>query len=274
MILNKYNFLRWSDAVPSTDQPDIPWAYWRDRDRQFMPIAYPTEAMAFYINTLGDVGLNYSSFSDLRLAVVNASTGVVANSNAGTLVQHFLDAPTNTIYNIYCTFTIPTLADGVYKLRIYRNTGGAVLCESNYIQVRNDKTNLDVQSGYFKFQHDRYFYGIKYADLPSFYQQFRLPASLIERQLESEKEVYKEVTTGKQRTFQNYVSRVLKIELYYLDQEAHEAAGLLFEHSFIQINGKRYRLKSTYKELTNVLNKTTKGEVELYDEEFSSVNRC
>ena len=45
MKLNFYNFWRWTDSAPSTDQPDIPWAYWRDKERCFLPLAYPSEAL-------------------------------------------------------------------------------------------------------------------------------------------------------------------------------------------------------------------------------------
>lgn len=265
MILNAYNFLRWEDSTPSTDQPLIPWAYWRDRERCFTPVAYPSESMSFYINRMGDFGLNYASFSDIRLALINASTGGVVNGNIGTLQQHYLDAPTNTIYNIHCTFDFPAAADGYYKLRIYRQTGTVTLCDSSLIRVSNDKARLDITTALFKFRHDRYFYGIKYADLPSFYQQFRLPCSITDRQVDNDKEVYRESTTGKPRTLQNYLARWIKLEMYYLDQDGHEAASIMFDHDFIQVNGRRHRPRNAYKELTNQLSKTTKGEIELWE---------
>lgn len=274
MKINKYSFLRWMDAAPSSEQPEIPWSYNRDRDRLFCPIAYPSEAMAFYIASPNDAGLNFSNFADLRVAVVNATTGTVANSNAGMLEQHFLDSPTNTQYNIYCTMVVPALANGIYKLRIYRNTGGAVLLESNYIEVRNDKSTLDIQSAHFRFRHDRYLFGVEYADIPDFYQQYRLPMALVDRQPEGDREVYREVSTGKQRTLQNYLSRWVKIELINLDADAHEAASVMFDHSSLTINGRAYTAKAAYKELTNPLHKVYKGEMELWDDEFSTVNRC
>jgi hypothetical protein len=269
MKVNGYNFLSWFDGNASTAQPDLPHAYWKDREScGFMPIGYPTETMSFYINT--PLGANYGTFSDLKLAIVHAD-GTIANFTAGILSQHMLTSPN---YNIYSTFTLPVVPDGIYYLMIYHITGGAEVLRSSYILVRNDKTNLDNETVYCKFRHDRFFYNIKYADLPTFYQQFRIPMSIIERQTESDREVYNEVTTGKPRTLQSFLKRWERFETYYLDPQAHEAVSIMLEHNHVELNGNLRIIKEAYKEPNNPLSKIGKGEFTVWDADFASVNRC
>jgi hypothetical protein len=276
MQLNKYNFLRWFDSTPDTGLPDVPVAYWRDREScGYMPIGLPTEGMSFYINKTTGLDVTvYNYFSDLRLALVRADNGTIVHNNLGPLQQHFIDAPTNAFYNIYCTLVVPTATVGVHYFKIYRNSTGVEVFRSSYILVRTDQTVLLNTTTYARFRHDRLFYFIKYADLPGFHQQFRLDMSQIERQNEGDKEIYREITTGKQRELQNFMSRYVKLETYYFDPAAHEAAAVMFNHSYIELNSKQYQPKNAYKEPSNPLGKVGKGEMELWDVEFSTVNRC
>jgi hypothetical protein len=235
-----------------------------------MPIAYPTEAMAFYINT--PLGANYGTFSDMRLSMVRADNGAVVSANIATLSQHML-AGSN--YNFYATIVIPAGATtGIHYFRIYKASDGSEVLRSNYVLVRTDKTNLDNQSIFCRFRHDRFHYNIKYHELIGFYQQFRIPMSIIEEQYESEVEAYKEVTTGKPRILNSYDERFYKLEGYYLDPAAHEAAFIMTKHDYLEMNGLRYRYKAGYKILTDNRSKVNKAEFEVYSESFANVNRC
>jgi hypothetical protein len=276
MRLNKYNFLTWYDSVTTTALPEVPIAYLRDREQcACVPIGLPTESMSWYMNTPNGLdATEYDNFSDFRLALVRADNGAVVHSNLGPLQQHFIDAPTNAFYNIYCTLVVPTATFGLHYFRIYRNSDSTELFTSSYILVRTDQEVLYNTTTFARFRHDRYFYGIKYADLPGFHQQFRLGISRIDRQYEGDKEVYREVTTGKQRTLQNNLARYLKFETYYWDSDAHEAGAVMFEHDFFELNGAIYVPKNAYKEPSLVLSKFGKGEIEMWDQEFSTVNRC
>jgi hypothetical protein len=276
MRLNKYNFLTWYDSATTTALPEVPIAYLRDREQcACVPIGLPTESMSWYMNTPNGLDASvYTNFSDFRLALVRADNGAVVHSNLGPLQQHFIDSPTNDFFNIYCTLVIPTATFGLHYFRIYRNSDNTELFTSSYILVRTDQAVLYTTTTFARFRHDRYFYGIKYADLPGFYQQFRLGISRIDRQYEGDKEVYREVTTGKQRTFQNNLARYIKFETYYFDSDAHEAAAVMFEHAYFELNGAIYVPKNAYKEPSLVLFKFGKGEIEMWDQEFSTVNRC
>lgn len=270
MQVNKYNFLRWFDGAPVPGQPEIPVGYWKDREAcGFMPIGYPTEALSFYINT--PAGASYGTFADMRLSLVRADNGVVVDPNIAGLSQHII-AGAN--YNFYATLVLPAMTPGPHYFRIYNNVGGAEILRSSYIYARLDKAILDVQSIYCRFRHDRFFYNIPYAGVSGFYQQFRLSITQLERQVQSDKEVYTEVTTGKQRVYENFLSRWQKFETYYFDPPAHEAASVMIEHSYLEFNGLRYWVKASYKEPPAGQSKLGKGEFEAWDESFGSANRC
>ncbi len=271
MVVNEINFLRWDDAVPVTAQPALPHGYRRDRTGcGYMPVAYPTETMSFYINTaLGMLFTGVTAAANVGLRLVRPDGTVVA-TGIGTVNLHTI----GTNYNFYATFVVPAAATGIHYLEIYKVTGGTTILTSNYILVRNDKAVLDLETAYVRFRHDRIFYNTKYHELPGFYQQYRLHINVLERQLESEKESYIEQTTGKRRVLNNYLNRYHRVETYYFDDQAHSAAGIMFEHSYLEINGKEYSLKSTYKENSNPLSETSKGESEVYELAFGSANRC
>lgn len=269
--INHYNLLRWSDSNIVATQPPIPWLYTRDLDRIGFPLAYPTEAMAFVIN--GEQPATHPDFASLRLRMVDPATGNMI-INIGTLERVFLDAPTNSEYQIFCTFDIPAAKDGVYQLQVHED-GGDIIYTSSYIMVINDKDLLDAKSVYFRFRNDRYFYRTEWGYLPGdFYQQFRLAAGTTEDQLEAETELYKEVTTGRSRKLQNVLNKLLKVETYFADPDMRTAISLLFEHGYLELNGKEYVAKGPFKATGEPLSKVQKGEVELYDQSFASANRC
>lgn len=272
--INKYSFIRWYDASTAPTLPaDLPHAYWLDRARcGYAPIAVAGEVLSFYINT--ENGVNISGFSDLRLSLVRVDNGAVVNANVATLQQQFLNSPTNTVYNIWANVTLPVMGNGYHYFRIYRNTGGAEVLRSGYILARTDTANIFNQTTYVKFRQDRFFYHVRYGGIPGFYQQYRLNLSVLESQVESDKEAYKEVTTGKQRTFNNTLSQYHVVEAYYFDKQSHEAAALMVQHDELYLNGKKYSLKAAYKSDPNERTKLTKGTCELWDDEFSSANFC
>ena len=269
--VNKYNFLRWTDSNPSSEQPDLPHPYWWDREHcGYMPKAYPTEALAFYVNTAA--GSNYGTFSNMRLRMKRADTGATVDNNISGLAQHIISGAN---YNFYATIVVPAAATpGVHYFEIYNNSGGAIILTSGYVYVRTDKTNLDNETVFVRFKHDRTFYNIKYHEIPSFYQQFRLDINILERQVDTDDDIYNEVTTGKKRRFNNYLNRFHKVEAYYFDPPAHEAASIMVEHATLEFNGKIYSKKATYKEPADPRNKLGKGEFEVWEEEFGAVNRC
>lgn len=273
MLLNRQNFLRWDDGQsPSTVEGDIAEGYLQDRNRcNYRPLLAASEALRFYINV--PEGLSFIEAPNVHLLALVKKDGTVADSDIATLQVHEFAVDGGTAKTFYAEVIIDgTVAPGVYFFQIKK--GSDVALTSNEIHVVPAGTAHREYSSLVKFRHDRYFYGINYHDVSTFYQQFRLHINKLGSENDNDREVYTEVTTGKQRVYNNSMKRIVKVETYYFDKYAHEAAGVMFEHDEVFINLKKYTAKGVYKETTNPRSKIFKGEIELYDEEFASINRC
>jgi hypothetical protein len=263
--VNQNNFLIWDDGTGETGLGPLAYAYWQDRDRCTTAIvAVPGETMSFYLNA--EEGLALGTFGSLKLELVNSVSGVVVNNNVAPLSQHIIEGAN---YNVYASFVFPAAVKGLYHFEI---TGGTNTLTSNHFTVRN--TDYVNQTIYARFRHDRYFYGLPYAFDDTFYQRFRLNASLVDEQPETDREVYKEQTTGKRRVFKTDMDWIEKIETYYFSPDDHKAAAVLFEHDEIRLNDEDYVTKATYRINTERRSKISKGEVELFNQTFASLNRC
>jgi hypothetical protein len=274
MLVNTENFLRWDDGIaPSSVESDIATGYHRDPNRcDYRPLLAAAEAMRFYINV--PAGIAFIDDPNTHLLALVNELGTVVNADIATLQVHTFATLAGTAKTYYAEVIIDgTVPAGNYYYQI-RTAAAVVKLTSNQFTVVPAGNDHRVYSTLAKFRHDRYFYGINYQDLALFYQQFRLHLNQVERQFEGEKEIYKEVTTGKERTYNNFMSRIKTVESYFFDKLAHDAAAVLFDHDEIYLNLKRYRAKGTYKIDTDDLSKISKGTVELYDEEFASANRC
>lgn len=275
MQVNKVNFIRWSDILLDPSLPDAPYAYWMQRGQcDFRPILKAGEATSFYINTA--FGLTYPNFQDLRLQLITAD-GVLIADDIAPLIQHLL--PESIVedprYNIFSEFITPQgIEYGNHRLRIIRGGTGEVILTSNLLMARTDDARLLETTTYWRFRHDRFFYNIRYHDIPAFYQQFRLGISLVEEQVEGENEVYKEATTGRANLYESVEDKMRKFESYYFDNAAHDAAAIMIKHKFLECNGDLYGFKSGYKRAPDPRKKLTKGEFELYDQSFASINKC
>ena len=273
-LVNRYNFLRWDDGVaPATVEADMPTGYILDPNRcDYRPLLAASEALNFHINA--PAGLAWIDTPNThKLALLN-EWGTVINADIATLQVHTFAVTGGTAKTFYASVIIDgTVPAGNYYFQI-KTAAGVVKLTSNQVRVVPSGTDHRQYSSLCKFRHDRYYYGINYQDISTFYQQFRLHLNEIENQFDVNKEVYDEVTTGKQRTYNSFIRQEKKAEAYYFDKYAHEAAAIMFEHSLLYINLKRYTAKSGYKIITNQRSKISKGEVELYLEEFASVNRC
>lgn len=272
--VNRYNFLRWDDGnAPVSVEDDLPNGYLFDRTRcDYKPILIASEAMRFYINA--EDGLSFIDDPNThKLALVN-EFGTVINADIAPLQVHSFDIISGTVKTFYAEVIVDgTVTPGSYLLQI-KTSLGVVKLTSNYFTVLASSSTYKNYSTLCKFRHDRYFYGISYQTLDTFYQQFRLHINRIDDQFEDDKEVYNEVTTGKQRTYNNFMKKLDKAETYYFDRYAHEAAAVMFDHDEIYLNLKRYTPKAVYKVNFDQRSKVFKGEIDLYKEEFASANRC
>lgn len=259
MQINDNNFLIWDDTV-GTDAPPVPHAYRvDDKGYGYMPVLYPGDTLSFYIN--------FNSPS----ALAGGTLSLVRARDGQTTALGSVSAVAVTGGNhLYASFVVPaSVANGeVYYLQC------GTLRTVTYLLGMTKKEDIERTTTVVRFRHDRQFYNTWYHLVPSFYQQFRLHISVSEENPEGEREDYREVTTGAVRTFESYLDWVVKVETYYFDDRAHRAAAALFEHKELELAGRAYVRKSTYKRDNAPRTAYNKGEVELYEGAYSSINRC
>lgn len=273
-IINRYNFLRWnSDAAESTSVLDPAKGYERDKSKcNYMPLLINGETLRFYINTLDGLNSIIASPGTAKLKLVNAITGQVVNSDIATLQQDpFTTEGGDSVFTFFASVAPSAIPPGQYFFRIGDDVDNFL--DSNYVYVPRNTEYLNY-TVLCRFRHDRYFYAVNYQNISDFYQQFRLHFNQIDTQYENDKDIYNEVTTGKQRTYNNFKKKTRKVEAYYFDDFAHDAAEIMFDSDEVYINGKQYITKGTYKILPNPLSKLHKGEADLYDQDFATANRC
>lgn len=265
------NFLHWYDTQIDPRLPEVPYAYHVDRTKcDTTIIGVPTEAMSFYINTVG--GLSFEDFDDLGLALIRSGSDEIVGLDLGPLKQVDING---FFYDIYCALIIPISARvGIHYFRIYRKSTGEILLRSSSFLVRVDTDQLLQTTSYARFRHDRYFFGMRYTKIPAFYQQFRLGISKIDEPGEVIKDTYFATSTGRPVSSRAQINRLVRMETYYFSPSEHEAALIMFEHKHLELNGRQYSSKTGYKYAPEAGTKFNKGEVELYDIEFSKLDRC
>lgn len=274
-LVNRYNFLRWDDGLtPTSVEADLPNGYVRNPSNcDYKPLFISSEAMRFFINTTNGLSFIPLSSDTHKLRLMKAN-GTLQNADIAPLQTFaFVNSVGDDVNTYYAEVVIDgTVPAGDYYYDI--KDISTIRLTSNKFTVLPSSVDYKTYSVLAKFRHGRYFYGVQYQDLAGFYQQFRVHLNQIDLQFEGDKEIYNEVTTGKQRTFNNYMKELRKVESYFFDNLAHEAAVVMFDSDEVYLNLKRYTPKAAYKVNTAITNKLSKGEVDLYVEEFASANRC
>lgn len=265
MLFNNYSFIRFDDSNPDAHNVP-PQAYIRERNSYpFMPIIVPGEQIAFYIGSRN--GYDLGATVNLQIVKYQDPTVII-----GTYPYFSKDLFVGGLYNLYADFTIPALADGIYQFRAV-TAGGAVLLTSNPILCMND--NYQNVSSYVEFTNDQNLYNVRYADLGSFYQKFRLRITDITGgEYEQGNESYRSVTSGRYRDLLEIPERYYTFECYYFDTLAFEALSVFLAHRTRIINSKEYGFKANLSHDPILTTKVAKGQFQMWDQSFSTVNKC
>ena len=101
-------------------------------------------------------------------------------------------------------------------------------------------------------------------------QQFCVMGSMKAFEYPEEKEVYKEITTGRTRVVNATLERQIELETYYQDFFAHEALAFAFFHEEIKINGRSYTPVDGYEANSENDRDLTSGSITLSDVSFTS----
>jgi len=221
------------------------------------------EQFSFYINC--DIAFSDDEFNDLQLDMVGTAGTF---TNVALLVQDLV--PNNGGYNIYCNGTLIGIPTGQYQFVI--KNGANVKCISNPIQVMTyglaEQTTVSIL-----YRNSRNRSRFRYFENPSFQNKIRLNLSLVDWTAEGNLEQYREVSTGTLRNEKLELDRKLRLSTYFFDDGAHEAMTELAVCDSIILNGRLYRAKGIYNPTVRESVNVSKGEIELYEVEFSKINK-
>ncbi|MCX3264816.1 DUF5977 domain-containing protein [Pedobacter agri] len=260
MQINRFNFIRWF-TNQSTDQTiNIPRLSAR-QSRVYCPVIALGEAFSFYVNA----DIPFSDSDNLQLDLVGTAGTF---TNVSPLSKDVI--PNNGGYNIFCNGTLNGIPTGQYQLVI--KVGAIVKCISNPIQVMNlalaERMTVSVL-----YRNSRTRSRFRYFENPTFRNKIRLTVSLVDWTAEGNLEQYREVSTGTLRNEKLELDRKIKISTYFFDDGAHEAMTELGVCDSIIINGRNYRAKGIYSPTVRESANVSKGEIELYEVDFSKINK-
>jgi hypothetical protein len=240
----------------------IPNRYRRNND-SFAPAYLKGYEHFFYANL--DDTIEDSDFNDWVLSVFDGAGNEVAGS-IGTLEQ---DIISGSDFRFYASFTIPeSLPDGFYELIIYNSNTDEVKYISNCIEAISFENIEDYVLLFYRNSSNVFNYN--YESVNNYNTVF-LPMNVIEQQPEIELTQYVEQTTGRRRNQKTITSKVIKLETFFFDDEANDMMLALSVHDDITINQKVVEVKTAFQIVTNKFNSIEKGEIEFYDQQFSTV---
>lgn len=262
MQINRFNFLRWysNQAIDATIS--IPRLSAR-QSRVYCPVIALGEQFSFYINC--DIAFSDSDFASLQLDMVGTAGTF---TNVATLSKDTI--PNNGGYNIYCEGTLSAKPTGQYQFVI--KNGSIVKCISNPFTLMQAALAEQVTVSV-SYRNSRNRSKFRYFENVSFQNKIRLHLSLVDWTAEGNLEQYREVSTGTLRNEQLELDRKVKLSSYFFDDGAHEAMTELGVCDSIIINGVLYRAKGIYSPSVREGSNVSKGEIELYDVEFSNINK-
>ncbi|OOG19128.1 hypothetical protein BWD42_04040 [Sphingobacterium sp. CZ-UAM] len=265
MEINNNNFLRWAEYPYVKDTKFVPCPYPTEKNNlPYMPVLVPGEVTAFYVNVAN--GVEYTK--GFKLNLITPDGTIILESIAAVL----LDSIEEDRFNFVCYLTCPNTTVGVYRLQI-KNSDNTLDLRSNMVRVMT--SGFEDNTTIVRYRNNgRNLFGFNWVVLKNFYQQYRLHIFRIDQQPEYNIEQYRSSTTGKLRNLNGTMDRFVKFQSYYFDKGAHEACEALLFHSEIWINGKLYTFKTGYSSEPLIASKRSKGEFELWDEGFSSLNYC
>lgn len=287
---NKFNFIRWHSSsnfhlqggilgskdinqdftalnksvdsyVACALSTDVPNNYARNVSSDYQPPFFAEDNVSFILNFFPDFG-GFTT-EDLTIAIVNKVGEVVVDDIGLSSVY------CNGTYIYSFELEFPEIGYGTnYRFAIYNTENNVVYYLSNPFRVEDCKYKYPV----LRYRNSCASFGYQYSCLPSSFTQLRVDFNLIEQQPEIELKQYREQSTGYLRNQKTQSAKVLKLESYMFDNGSSDAMLALSTHDDITLNGNIVEVKTAYKIAYNKLNKKWKGEIDFYDQDYSTVN--
>lgn len=253
MLLNSPNILSWYNNTSPSGY--LPMAHIRNKCANSHVVWVVGEQMSFYINAHIAASLGGTQ----NLALVSADSGL-ANHDFGSIPEYVSDALDR--YR-YATVTCPSRPNGTYYLQL---TLGTAVYKSGYIDIISaaEAAETTVRVKFRNtFTKNKVFY--PYSPLTTFYQQFRLRATLLSTEPRLSKEVIVDSDSSLPREFNQQESFLRKLMFYQLDSNMIDGVAAMFSHDYLEINGKKYRADSAFSAQSFGRNGLANGEIVLED---------
>lgn len=265
MQINFTNFIRFYTGTVEDQSIGIPRLALID-NKCYCPVYVSGERAAFYINASVPF-LDGDDVANLELRILNPDGTV--SSNLGVILQRV--SLTNG-YRLYADFIFPDVPNRQYQFQIFNTVTNVPKCTSNWIQVL-DFYQAETITASVVWRNSRSNYYYDWTLYPDFYCRIRLHLSLQSYTPEGTVEQLQSVNNGHRRNLNRTVDKSVKLMTYYFDDGANDACIALFEADDVQINGKKYLAKTIYNPNARPNSKVSTGEIELYEQDFSSVNK-
>lgn len=242
---------------------EVPNNYRRFR-KEYYP-AYLKEFEHFFYANL-DNTIQDADFNDWVMDIYDRY-GNQIQAGVGTLVQ---DVISGSEYRFYANFQIDSsVPNGIYYFVIYNSVTEELKYISNCFQViSNDEVDKYV---FLSFKNSGNIYNFNYENVDSFNTVF-IDAAVVEQQPDAEIKQYQSQSTGKVRNLKSQVRKQVNLETHFFDDEANDAMLMLSVHDNIALNNGAFEVKTPFQIETRKENARQKGIIELYDQDYSTVN--
>ncbi len=277
--VNSNNFVLWFNAFGDTafNSTTItncinglpkPYRLNKRKGINHYPCIVNGEQFSFYINF--DTDYKNPNFTSLRLNVIN----IYGNVQSAVAQLYQVMAADGVSYFIYASPTLAGLTPGCYRLALVDvDDDGRILFVSQEIKViTTDISKQETIRVQYKNSVNNYRY--LYESIPDYINQIRLRINVLEENPEGELTQYRAVSSGKLRNVYVELDLAIKLETYYFDDLAHKAVFTFQVCDYIFFNEKAYLVKGLYKpDWGNPAKTTSKGVLEVYEQDFSTANR-
>lgn len=235
----------------------------------YYPVFAIGEEVSFYINFNQPMNVDAS---ELRLCLFKDNA--IVEDNIGVINSQLVGEDSESgyeLFNYYSKFICPEVEPGIYEMIIYNYVTNKTLLVSNRIEIMN-QDDADLVTQQVEYSNVSSIYNFRYDS--GFTNKLRLHIFEEDRQYDTQVRQYRPVTTGKVRNIRTTSDRILTLETYYFDEEAHEAAAAMFIHSDIYISGIKIEPRVGYKiNGRDRMRNTNKGQIEVYDVNYSMINK-
>lgn len=226
------------------------------------PVYVPNETYSFYINSdviISDESFLNGVFGSNHLFLINGAGAQIADLGGLTIVS-LVPFPYTLPLDIYTSFVLPVIPEGLYFFQIYNEALEREVLRSNPVLVSFNP--FDTTSK-IKFRHNDQLYGFRYDLLPDFYQELRLPVNQVKPvSFESTRNEYRESSNGRNlRRSKSFRDMKIELEFYFGTDEDQQALSAILEHDEVYIDGFRIintkQIETAEKHFASTLSKST-----------------